>query len=179
VYQKCSNYTLINLLFGLCRSMWISDLLVNFPNPIPKLQHTLLPPKCYESGSAPQLFLLLLSFSLDSQPNHQRAWGCVIIFVSFLGGFLCERVMWFTLKRECMWYNGSSRDFGTKGCCDVWMITFTYFVLSLCPTSERNYVMVWGNICGDYVDEGWIVTLINNQLTPSEEINRVLIPWGP
>jgi hypothetical protein len=33
VHQKCSNYTLTNLLFGLCRSVWIIDLLVIHPCP--------------------------------------------------------------------------------------------------------------------------------------------------
>jgi len=33
VHQKCSNYTLTNFLFGVCKSMWIIDLLVTFPNP--------------------------------------------------------------------------------------------------------------------------------------------------
>jgi hypothetical protein len=33
MHQKCSNYALTNLLFGLCRSMWIIDLLVTLPNP--------------------------------------------------------------------------------------------------------------------------------------------------
>jgi len=36
VHQKCFNYTLTNLLFGLCRSMWLIDLLVIRPNPHPK-----------------------------------------------------------------------------------------------------------------------------------------------
>jgi hypothetical protein len=34
---KCSNYALTNLLFGLCRSVWIIDLLVNLLVPIPEL----------------------------------------------------------------------------------------------------------------------------------------------
>jgi len=33
VHQKCSNYALTNLLFGLCRSMWMIDLLVNLFSP--------------------------------------------------------------------------------------------------------------------------------------------------
>ncbi len=33
VHQKCCNYALTNLLFGLCRFMWIIDLLVNLPSP--------------------------------------------------------------------------------------------------------------------------------------------------
>jgi hypothetical protein len=36
VYQKCSNYALTNLLFGLCRSIWIIDPLVTCPSPHPK-----------------------------------------------------------------------------------------------------------------------------------------------
>jgi hypothetical protein len=33
MHQKCSNYALTNLLFGLCRSMWIIDALITHPNP--------------------------------------------------------------------------------------------------------------------------------------------------
>jgi hypothetical protein len=36
VHQKCSNCALTNLLFGLCRFMWIIDLLVIHHNPHPK-----------------------------------------------------------------------------------------------------------------------------------------------
>ncbi len=35
MHQKCSNYALTNLLFGLCRFMWEIDLLVNLPSPYP------------------------------------------------------------------------------------------------------------------------------------------------
>jgi hypothetical protein len=35
VQQKYSNYALTNLLFGLCRSVWVIDLLVIFPIPYP------------------------------------------------------------------------------------------------------------------------------------------------
>jgi hypothetical protein len=34
---KCSNYTLTNLLFDLCRFVWVSELLVNLPSPILEL----------------------------------------------------------------------------------------------------------------------------------------------
>jgi len=54
---KCSNYALTNLLFGLCRPMWISKLLINLPSPILKLQHAPLPPKCCELGNVPNLLL--------------------------------------------------------------------------------------------------------------------------
>ncbi len=35
VHQKCSNYTLTNLLFGLCKFMWIVDPLVILSSPHP------------------------------------------------------------------------------------------------------------------------------------------------
>jgi hypothetical protein len=35
MHQKCSNYALTNLLFGLCKFMWIIELLVILPNPHP------------------------------------------------------------------------------------------------------------------------------------------------
>jgi hypothetical protein len=35
VHQKCSNYALTNLLFGLCKSVWVIELLVNLPSPHP------------------------------------------------------------------------------------------------------------------------------------------------
>ncbi len=62
---KCSNYALTNLLFSLCKFVWVIELLVNLPSPIPDLQHAPLPPKCYEPGSVPQLLLLpLITFGL-------------------------------------------------------------------------------------------------------------------
>ncbi len=37
VHQKCSNYALTNLLFGLCKFVWIIDPLFTRPNPHPKI----------------------------------------------------------------------------------------------------------------------------------------------
>jgi hypothetical protein len=37
---KCSDYALTNLLFGLCRSIWIIDPLVTHHNPHPKMQRS-------------------------------------------------------------------------------------------------------------------------------------------
>jgi hypothetical protein len=59
VHQKCSNYALTNLLFGLCMSIWIIDLLVIFVILIRKFYHAPLAPKCCEPRSIPQLFILL------------------------------------------------------------------------------------------------------------------------
>jgi hypothetical protein len=54
--QKCYNYALTNLLFGLCRSVWMIKLLLNLPSFILKVQHALLPSKCCEPRNVPQLF---------------------------------------------------------------------------------------------------------------------------
>jgi hypothetical protein len=40
---KCSNYALTNLLFDLCRLVWVSELLFNLPSPISELLHGHLP----------------------------------------------------------------------------------------------------------------------------------------
>jgi hypothetical protein len=37
VHQKCSNYALTKLLFGLCKFVWVIDLLVNLPSFYPKI----------------------------------------------------------------------------------------------------------------------------------------------
>ncbi len=86
-----------------------------------------------------------------------------IIFVSFWG-FLCGHVMWFTLRGKYPWYNGSSGDFGTKGSCDVRMITFIYSIIRLCPTYVRNHV-----ICG--------VTFVGILLLKDELPHSLTISW--
>jgi hypothetical protein len=47
-FTEVLHYALTNLLFGLCKFMCISDMLVICLSPISELQHTLLPPKCYK-----------------------------------------------------------------------------------------------------------------------------------
>ncbi len=75
VHQKCSNYALTNLLFGFCRSVWVIELLVPLPSPYPRAPACLLPLKCCESGSVPQLFILPLFSHLDSQLSLPRNLG--------------------------------------------------------------------------------------------------------
>jgi len=91
--------------------------------------------------------------------------AAAISFVNF-GGFLCGHVMWFTLRREYPWYSGSSRDFGTRGCCDVRMITSLHSVLRLYPTSMRNHV-----ICG-VASVG--IPLLKDELPHSSTISWLL-----
>jgi hypothetical protein len=74
---KCCNYTLINLLFGLCKSMWVSEVFINLPSPILELQHAPLPPKCYEPRNAPQLLTLPLFLPQTHIWIYQGAWECI------------------------------------------------------------------------------------------------------
>ncbi len=53
---KCYNYTLTNLLFGLCKFMWVSEVLANLPGPIPELQHVPLPRSAMNQGTHPNSF---------------------------------------------------------------------------------------------------------------------------
>jgi hypothetical protein len=78
VHQKCFNYALTNLLFGLCMSVWIIDPLVTRPSPILKLQHTPLPLKCYELGSALQ----------TPFPSIVFTFGLVVESIKEFGGAL-------------------------------------------------------------------------------------------
>jgi hypothetical protein len=55
--------------------MWVIELLVILLNPIPKLQHAPLPPKCYEPKSVPQLLIFPLFFTSDSHWSQSRSLG--------------------------------------------------------------------------------------------------------
>jgi len=83
--SKCFDYALTNLLFGLCRSVWVSELLINLPSPIIELQHTLLPPKCCELKSTPNSF-----------PSIVFTFGLAIESIKELGG--ASLMIWITLK---------------------------------------------------------------------------------
>jgi hypothetical protein len=79
---KCCNYTLTNLLFGLCRSVWVNEVLVNLPSPMSKLQHAPLPPKCYEPKNAPNSFSFHCLHLWTCNWTHQGAWGCIMLYNS-------------------------------------------------------------------------------------------------
>jgi hypothetical protein len=74
VHLKCFNHTLTNLLFSLCKFVWIINPLFIHLIPISELQHASLPPKCYELRSVPQ-FLLLIFPLLDSLLSLSRSVG--------------------------------------------------------------------------------------------------------
>jgi hypothetical protein len=61
VHQKCPNYVLTNFLFGLCRSVRVTDLLVTFLSPYPGAPTRPSTPKVLrarEDTRAPYLFVI-------------------------------------------------------------------------------------------------------------------------
>ncbi len=72
VHQKCFNYALTNLLFGLWRFVGIIDLLVSHPSHILGLQRAHLPSKCCKPKSVPQLIILPMFSPLDLQLSLSR-----------------------------------------------------------------------------------------------------------
>jgi hypothetical protein len=77
MHQRCSNYTLTNLLFGLCKSVWVSDLFVNLPSPISEFQHAPLPLKCCELRSMPNSFSFRCLLPWTRSWVHQGVCGCI------------------------------------------------------------------------------------------------------
>jgi len=97
MHQKCFNYALTNLLFGLCMFVWIIDLLISLLSPHPKARAHPFTPKCYELKSVPQLLILLL-FSL---------FGFTIVSIKEFGGVSLILTRWCCSIRlmNCFWNN--------------------------------------------------------------------------
>jgi len=75
IHQKCSDYTLINLLFDLCMFVRIIDSLVIHYNPHPRITTHPSSPKCYELKNV-FTFLPLFSSS-NSHLNFMKSLGCI------------------------------------------------------------------------------------------------------
>jgi len=76
---KCSNYTLTNLLFGLCRFVWIIDLLVNLLSPHPRAPTRPFIPKMLWIKRVCPIPSLFVVFTFKTYNwVLKRAWGCVI-----------------------------------------------------------------------------------------------------
>jgi len=75
VHQRCPNYALTNLSFGLCKSMRVIELLVNISSPHHRISTCPSTPKVLRAENAPQLFFLSLFSSLDLQLGPSRSLG--------------------------------------------------------------------------------------------------------
>jgi len=78
---KCSNYSLTNLWFGLCRFAWVNKLFFNLPSPILKLQHTPLPQNVASQGTCPNFLLFhcfhfRLTFESIKELGSTSSWLC-------------------------------------------------------------------------------------------------------
>jgi hypothetical protein len=80
VHQKCFNYTLTNLLFGLCRSVWIIDLLVTYLSSHPRALACPFTPKVLGARECAPIPYPSVVFTLwTCSWIHQGVWGCIIL----------------------------------------------------------------------------------------------------
>jgi len=80
VHQKCSNYALTNLLFGLCKSIWIIEPLVTHISPhskAPTCPSTLEVLQARESTLIPYLSIV---FTFGLAIESMKEFGGVLIF---------------------------------------------------------------------------------------------------
>jgi hypothetical protein len=73
--HSCTKSALTNLLFGICRFVWIIDPFVIHLNPNFRALHGPLPLKCCKPKSVPQLIILSLFSHLDSKLNVLGSLG--------------------------------------------------------------------------------------------------------
>jgi hypothetical protein len=71
-HQKCFNHALINLLFGLCKFVWIIDSLITHPSPHPTALARPFTPKMLWVREHTLTLLLPLFPLLDSPTNLSR-----------------------------------------------------------------------------------------------------------
>ncbi len=83
VHQKCSNYALTNLLFGLCKFLWIVDMLVTHPISHPEVPTHPSTPEVLQVKECTQLFILALFSPWTRNWISQGTWGCIITCVCF------------------------------------------------------------------------------------------------
>jgi hypothetical protein len=75
MHQKCFTYALTNLLFGLCKSVWVIDPLVACFGPHLGTPAHPSTPEVLWIRNVPQLFILPLFSHLDSQLSLSRSLG--------------------------------------------------------------------------------------------------------
>ncbi len=76
MHQKCSNYALTNLLFGLCRSVWVIDLLVILPNPHLEALTCPFTPKVLRARErAPTPYLSIVFTFRFVDESNKEFWG--------------------------------------------------------------------------------------------------------
>jgi hypothetical protein len=75
VHQKWTNYSLTNLLSGLCKFVWIIDPFVIRSSPHPEFQDVTLPSKCCELKNVPNSLSFCCFHLRIKSWVYQRVWG--------------------------------------------------------------------------------------------------------
>ncbi len=118
MHQRCSNYALTNLLFGLCRSVWVIYLLVNLPSPHPRALARPSTPKVLwvrERAPTPSFFVVF-TFGLSVESIKEfggvliRAKHCTRVFAmgcenTLRGGQQCCHIVLFSRGCPCLNFN--------------------------------------------------------------------------
>jgi hypothetical protein len=77
MHQRCSNYALTNLLFGLCRSVWVIGCFQYSLSPSRSSSTPLYPWNVTNQGACPNFFSFHCLHLRTPSWVHQGAWGCV------------------------------------------------------------------------------------------------------
>ncbi len=84
VHQKCSNYALTNLLFGLCKFVRVIDLLITLPNPYPRAPTGTSTLEVMRAKEHTPTLHSSVMFTLDSHLNLLRSlWVCHLTYQIF------------------------------------------------------------------------------------------------
>jgi len=94
MHWKCSNYALSNLLFGLCKSIWIIDLLVTHLVPIPKLQHAPLTLEVLQIREGTIIPFIIFIFKLAFESFKEFKGASILLSMSRQG----EALWWCKYK---------------------------------------------------------------------------------
>jgi hypothetical protein len=90
--QKCSNYALTNLLFGLCRSVRVIDLLVILPSPYPRAPARPSTVEVLRAKEHTPTFHSFDVFTLDSHLNLLKSLGVCHLLLALTHQFLHQNV---------------------------------------------------------------------------------------
>ncbi len=83
MHQKCCNYALTNLLFGLCKSLWVIDLLVSLPSPYLGAPARPSTPEMLRAKEHTPTLHYSDVFTLDSHLNLLRSLGVRLISLHY------------------------------------------------------------------------------------------------
>ncbi len=165
---KCPNYALTNLLFGLCRSVWVIELLVNLPSPHPRAQscpsslEVLWAKEC--SLTLP-FFVFTFGFTVESIKELGSAsimfkdllnlW----IFYVFFGSLLSFCILFFNENIKSVWFIFTNNTFIMK-------MKVAWLVGVVCLFVSWNcFINVWGKpyqVCQkNTIDSGKLSNCLN------------------